>query len=141
MIALRFLQKVSKLLSTIIVLLSITFVIGPCPYGQVVNMTSDGSMRCMKSNCPTIYESDEFSSKLWKQKQMVPASDGKCYELGSAGPCSNDDEISSLLGFDILKNELVCVDITDPSSPYFFSKEENDLLDSVFDGVYQSNAY
>jgi hypothetical protein len=68
---------------------------------------------------------------------MVPTSDGKCYELGSAGPCSSYDYTSSLLGFDILKNELVCVDITDPSSPYFFSKEENDLFDSVFDGVYQ----
>ncbi|XP_046463836.1 uncharacterized protein LOC124209732 [Daphnia pulex] len=113
------------------------FTRGPCPYGQVVNITSDGSMSCMKSNCPTIYESNEYSSKLWKQKQMVPTSDGKCYELGSADPCSNDDETSSLLGFDILKNELVCVDITDPSSPYYFSKEENDLLDSVFDGVYQ----
>jgi hypothetical protein len=36
----------------------------------------------------------------------------------------------------MLKNELECVDVTDPWSPYFFSQEENDLLDSVFDQFY-----
>jgi hypothetical protein len=92
----------------------------------------------MKSKCPAIYESDKYSSDYWKQRQkpLVPTSDGKCYELGSAGPCSSYDYTYSLLGLDILRNELVCVDITDPSSPYFFSQEENDLLDSVFDQFY-----
>jgi hypothetical protein len=67
---------------------------------------------------------------------MVPTSDGKCYELGTAGPCSSYDDTSSLLGLNMLKNELECVDVTDPWSPYFFSQEENDLLDSVFDQFY-----
>jgi hypothetical protein len=83
----------------------------------------------MTSKCPIIYENDKYSSKPW-QKQFVPTSDGKCYELGSDGPCSNNAD--TLFGLDILKNELECIDVTDPTSPYFFSKEENDLLDSAF---------
>jgi hypothetical protein len=113
-------------------------VIGPCPYGQVVAINSDESLSCMKSKCPAIYEFDEYSSDYWKQKQkqLVPTSDGRCHELGTTGRCSNYDYTYSLLGLDILKNELECVDVTDPSSPYFSSQEENDILDSIFDEFY-----
>jgi hypothetical protein len=92
----------------------------------------------MKSKCPAIYESDEYSSDYWKQKQkqLVPTSDGRCHELGTTGRCLNYDYTYSLLGLDILKNELECVDVTDPSSPYFSSQEENDILDSIFDEFY-----
>ncbi|XP_046463832.1 uncharacterized protein LOC124209730 [Daphnia pulex] len=110
------------------------FTQGPCPYGQVVAISSDNSLRCKASKCPPTY--DSYYNSNSKPKQMVPTSDGKCYELGTAGPCSSYDDTSSLLGLDMLKNELECVDVTDPWSPYFFSQEENDLLDSVFDQFY-----
>ncbi|XP_046463831.1 uncharacterized protein LOC124209729 [Daphnia pulex] len=111
------------------------FTQGPCPYGQVVAISPDGSLKCMTSKCPSIYDGDEY---FWKQKPLVPTNDGKCYELGSTGRCSKYDDIAPLLlGLDILKNELTCVDINDPSSPYFFSQEENDLLDSLYETFYQ----
>ncbi len=93
-------------------------------------ISPDGYLGCKLSKCPSNYDGYKYSSK---QKQMVPTSDGKCYELGSDGPCSNYGDTSSLLGLDILSNELECVNVTDPSSPYFFSEEENYLIDSVFD--------
>jgi hypothetical protein len=141
---LRSLPKVSKMLSISFttsrtdVLTSISHVIGPCPYGQVVAINSNESLSCMKSKCPTIYEFDEYSSDLWKQRQkpLVSTSDGRCHELGTAGRCSSYDDASSLLGLDMLKNELECVDVTDPSSPYFSSQEENELLDSIFGEFY-----
>ncbi len=107
--------------------------IGPCPYGQVVAITPYGSLSCMKSKCPSIYNGDY---NFWKQKPLVPTSDGKCYELGSTGRCSKYDDTSSPLGLDVLKNELVCIDITDPSSPFFSSQEENDILDSLYENFF-----
>jgi hypothetical protein len=86
----------------------------------------------MESKCPTVYKRDKYSLNPLKQKQLVPVSDGRCHELGSDdGPCSNNAN-TSFLGLNILKNELSCVDIKDPSSSYFVDKEENDLLDNIY---------
>ena len=109
---------------------------------------SRSSLNKKESSSSYEYNSDEYTSGLTvptyhssahpsTPKQLVPTKDGKCLELGSSSHCSSgyyDD--SQLVGFDILKNELECVDISDPWSPYYFSEEENQLIDSVYNQLY-----
>ena len=54
---------------------------------------------------------------------MVPFRDGRCYQLGTRGPCSS----GQLLGFDVLRNQTVCADLAD--SPYSSSATERAELD------------
>ena len=78
---------------------------------------------------------DKYHPKPLSNRPMVPTNDGKCSELGTSDPCQSDDD-SQLLGLDILKNELECVDVTNSSSPYFSSQEEDEFIDSYFPQLY-----
>ncbi|KZS08618.1 Uncharacterized protein APZ42_027307 [Daphnia magna] len=94
---------------------------GPCPDGNVVAITPEGRLGCMPKECQSIDSQDN-------SLQLVSTGNGVCYPLGSRGPCTNT---SQLLGYDVFKRQLQCVNIFDPSSPYFSSPEE-DLIDSVY---------
>lgn len=111
--------------------MNVVITIGPCPCGQVLTIDSWSDLNCAPSQC--LEERDDPSPYV---KQMVPTKNGKCYELGSIGPCSSYDSKSQLLGYDIYKRQLECVDMSNSSSLYFSSDEENELIDSVYDQFY-----
>ncbi|XP_032793319.2 uncharacterized protein LOC116930070 [Daphnia magna] len=112
------------------------FTQGPCPYRYVLTIDSAGSLSCTPSQCPelpaTVYGDGAIYGHS-RQVQWVPTKNGVCYELGTSGPCSSYESQGQLLGYDVLKRQLECVDITNSTSPYFSSCEEKDLLDSVYD--------
>ncbi|XP_057370173.1 uncharacterized protein LOC130691269 [Daphnia carinata] len=95
---------------------------GPCPDGNVVSITPEGRLGCTPEECQSIDGQDN-------SLQLVSTGSGVCYPLGSRGPCTNT---SQLLGYDVFRRRLQCVNILDPSSPYFSSPEEEDLIDSVY---------
>lgn len=117
-------------------LLSFPISSGPCPYRYVLTIDSAGSLSCTPSQCPelpaTVYGDGAIYGHS-RQVQWVPTKNGVCYELGTSGPCSSYESQGQLLGYDVLKRQLECVDITNSTSPYFSSCEEKDLLDSVYD--------
>lgn len=102
--------------------LSSNFLKGPCPDGNVVAITPQGRLGCTPTECQSIDSEDN-------SLQLVSTENGVCSTLGSRGPCPT---ISQLLGYDIFKRQLQCVNILDPSSPYFSSSTEEDLTDSVY---------
>lgn len=110
-------------------------IIGPCPYGQVLTINSWSDLNCAPSQC-LLDESSTIGDHSPVGKQLIPTKNGKCYELGSKGPCSSYDDKPQLLGYDIYKGQLECVDMANSSSPYFSSDEENELIDSVYDQFY-----
>ena len=63
--------------------------------------------------------------------QMVPFEDGQCFALGTCGPCPATP--FQLLGYDVFERKAVCVNMEDPSSPYFSSPEEDELIDRFYD--------
>ncbi|XP_032781080.2 uncharacterized protein LOC116919237 isoform X1 [Daphnia magna] len=95
---------------------------GPCPAGQVMTISQGGRLFCTPDECPVINgENDSL-------QQLVPNDKGDCFALGSVGPCS----APQLLGYDIFERQLECVNITDPSSPYFpLSSQEGGLIDRI----------
>lgn len=85
-----------------------------------------GELGCTPAAVPPI---DADNSRV----QRVVTSDGTSFVLGSRGPCSSTSQI---LGYDIFKREIQCVDTSDPTSPYFSSAEEEALLDQIFHQFY-----
>ena len=63
--------------------------------------------------------------------QMVPFGYGKCFALGTRGPCPATP--FHLLGYDVFERKAVCVIMDDPSSPYFSSPEEDEIIDRFYD--------
>ncbi len=60
---------------------------------------------------------------------MVPfGNTGQCFALGTRGPCP----ASHLLGYDVFARTATCVNMEDPSSPYFSSPEENEIIDRFY---------
>ncbi|XP_046445779.1 uncharacterized protein LOC124195428 isoform X1 [Daphnia pulex] len=101
------------------------FTQGPCQDGYVVSINQDGRLGCTPAEC----ESTDGKDFL---QQLVLANKA-CYVLGSRGPCSTT---SQLLGYDIFKRRLQCVNLLDPFSPYFSWHEENNLLDSIYNHLH-----
>lgn len=99
---------------------------GPCREGNVVTISPQGRLGCTPAECQSIDGED-------KSLQLVPTENGVCYALGSHGPCSTT---SQLLGYDIFKRRLQCVNIQDPSSSYFFSPREGEMLNSIYNQLY-----
>ena len=99
------------------------FLKGPCPASQVVAINSRGILSCTPVECQSIESRDK------EAQQLVPTEDGECYSLGSRGPCPST---THLLGYDIFKRQLECVNIQDPFSPYFVSPGEDAFLDSLY---------
>ncbi|KAI9556269.1 hypothetical protein GHT06_018843 [Daphnia sinensis] len=98
------------------------FTRGPCPAGQVMTISQGGRLFCAPAECPAINGEND------SQQQLVPNGKGECFTLGSTGPCP----ASQLLGYDVFERELECVNITDPSSPYFSpSSQERGLIDAL----------
>lgn len=87
-----------------------------------MTISQGGRLFCTPDECPAINgENDSL-------QQLVPNDKGDCFALGSVGPCS----ASQLLGYDIFERQLECVNITDPSSPYFpLSSQEGGLIDRI----------
>ena len=63
--------------------------------------------------------------------QMVPFGYGKCFALGTRRPCPATP--FHLLGYDVFERKAVCVNMDDPSSPYFSSPEEDEIIDRFYD--------
>lgn len=95
---------------------------GPCPPGNVVSFAKNGRLECASSQCPS--SPDPLNPLIFVREN------GFCYEWGTTGPCRPPTE---LLGYDVFQLKAKCVDLTDRLSPYFWSPEEDKLLDSVFD--------
>ncbi|XP_057370196.1 uncharacterized protein LOC130691287 [Daphnia carinata] len=102
------------------------FTQGPCQNGYVVTIGEQGRLGCTPTKCESI-DNDNLS------RQLVPANDGVCYALGSRGPCATT---SQLLGYDIFKRRDHCVDILNPSSPYFSWPAQDDFLDSIYNQLH-----
>ena len=86
----------------------------------------DGSLGCTPAECQSIDGGDQ-------SLQLVKAEDGECYSLGTQRPCPSTTQ---LLGYDIFKRQIECVNIQDPSSPYLFSPQEDAFLDSVYNQLH-----
>ena len=99
---------------------------GPCQDGNVVTISPKGRLGCTPAECQSMDGED-------KSLQLVSDENGVCYALGLQGPCLST---SQLLGYDIFKRRLQCVNIQDPSSPYFFSPREEKILDSIYIQLY-----
>lgn len=73
---------------------------GPCPDEHVVTISQGGRLFCGPAECQS------FKSPM--MQQLVPTEKGDCYALGSQGFCANNSQV---LGYDIFKRQLQCVNI------------------------------
>ncbi len=93
----------------------------------MVAISPQGRLGCTPAKCQSIDNRDKSF------QQLAPTENGRCYALGSRGPCPFT---SQLLGYDIFKRRLQCVNIRDPSSPYFFSPREDAFLDRAYNQIH-----
>ena len=91
-----------------------------------MTINQQGRLGCTPTECESI------DGKNFLQ-QLVLVNKRGCYILGSRGPCSTTTQ---LLGYDIFKRRSQCVNLLDAFSPYFSSREENDLLDSFYNQLH-----
>ena len=93
--------------------------------------TSSGKLECKPNSCPSSSTKSfgNFILQFVRVKNDAPYTD-QCYALGTKGPCCSS---SDFLGYDIFKLKPACVDLEDPSSPYFSSSKKNDVLDKLYD--------
>lgn len=110
---------------------------GPCQTGEVL-IAHCGQLKCGPDVCqaPINYLEDFLL-------QFVPETgdddDGAyCHALGTQGPCSSSYE---LYGYNIFELKGQCVNLEDPSSPYYSSAEENALLDEAYNQANQGSTY
>ena len=100
------------------------FTRGPCQQGEVVALDSKGALVCSLDECSQ-------QKKLLAQRrqqgfansdelQRLKADDGRCYPLGSSGPCPSP----LLFSYDVFKMKTVC------SSSQLFEQDLNDLDES-----------
>ena len=101
---------------------------GPCPPGQVMTLSSQDRLVCLPSQCPPVNGPDG------QPLQMVPFGNGQCFALGTRGPCPASP--IHLLGYDVFECKAVCVNMKDPSSPYFLSTEEDASIDSFYNQLH-----
>ncbi len=89
----------------------------------MVTFRDDDTLICSPSQCPSL------NSPGGQPFQMVPFGNaGQCYALGTRGPCP----VSHLLGYDVFQLDVVCVNMEDPSSPYFSTPEEDEIIDRFY---------
>lgn len=71
-------------------------------------------------------------------RQLAPAGNGFCYDIGSRGPCLQPKSSSKtqFFGFDVFTKMARCVDIRSPSTAYYTSVEEDAFLDANFNELY-----
>ncbi|KAK4018494.1 Uncharacterized protein APZ42_027258 [Daphnia magna] len=110
------------------------FTQGPCPHDKVVTVSSSGKLECGSNTCPSLdrYYQDFLLQLVPAKESRIIGSDddddGFCYALGTRGPCSP----SELFGYNIFQAEGQCLDMEDPTTPYFSSPVENALLDELY---------
>ena len=108
---------------------------GPCPADKVLSVSSSGKLECAPDSCQSHSMEKFFDEFLLQFVPDIMNEDddddegGFCYALGTRGPCSSPREF---YGYNIFNYRGECVDISDPTSPYFSSSEENDRLDEIF---------
>ncbi len=86
----------------------------------------DNRLVCSPSQCPSPVP---INSPGGQPFQMVPfGNTGRCYALGTRGPCP----ASHLLGYDVFQLIAVCVNMEDPSLPYFSTPEEDEIIDRFY---------
>jgi len=79
------------------------------------------NLQCTPSQCPLNGN---------ENVPLVPFEDGRCYPLGSQGPCRQQP--FQLLGYDVFERRTVCVNVTAIGSPYFELDEDIDALDENY---------
>ncbi len=104
---------------------------GPCPSGQVVAISSSGSLRCTPNECQSGRRTGKF---LKQQRQLFRNQDGLCYALG--GTCPSSTSSRQFYGYNVFRRQGECIDTTRPDSPYFASKEEDDFLAITFNQIF-----
>ena len=108
--------------------------------------SSSGQLECKPNFCSAPSSRESFDSLILQLVRVKKTDDDddcdcecddasrapydECYALGTRGPCCSS---SDLLGYNIFKLESECVDVKDPSLPYFISEDEANLLDEYFD--------
>lgn len=95
----------------------------------MLSVSSSGKLECAPDTCQSM---EKFFEDFLLQ--FAPAINGDsgeaiCYALGTRGPCSSPSEY---FGYNIFNYQGECVDIEDPTSPYFSSSEENARLDDIY---------
>lgn len=100
----------------------------------MVTVSSSGKLECGSNTCPSLdrYYQDFLLQLVPAKESRIIGSDddddGFCYALGTRGPCSP----SELFGYNIFQAEGQCLDMEDPTTPYFSSPVENALLDELY---------
>lgn len=127
-------QKQQKFICLLSIHISLDLYKGPCPQDKVVSVSSSGELECGSNTCPSLdrYYQDFLLQLVPAKESKIIGSDddddGYCYALGTRGPCSPYE----LFGYNIFRAEGQCLNTEDPTTPYFSSPEENDILDELY---------
>ena len=89
-----------------------------------MSINVDERLVCAPSQCPSV------EGPGGQPFQMIAIAEGQCFALGTRGPCPETP--FHLLGYDIFQCKAVCVNMEDPSSPYFLSDEEDASIDRFY---------
>ena len=94
----------------------------------MVALEASGRLGCRPSECADADADDAGAGR----PLVRDASDGRCYALGSRGPCSP----AQLYGYDVFERRSGCVNVTDGDSPYFVGAAERAQLDATYKQLY-----
>ena len=101
--------------------------------GQVLSIGQSGALGCSPAQCQPTNQGRKNTIR-----QLAPAGNGFCYDIGSRGPCLQPSSSSKaqFFGFDVFSKTARCVDIRSPSTAYYTSVEEDAFLDATFNELY-----
>lgn len=104
---------------------------GPCPDNQVVTPSSDmGKLICAPEVCKAPFSSlDEFIIQMFPHPFDEKDDGGSCLVMGTTGCCCST---TNVLSYNIFKRRGECVDLKDPTTPYYSSPELDAMIDEVF---------
>ena len=91
----------------------------------MVTLSQGGRLFCTPDECQASNISNSNSSM-----SFIPSDKGKCQAIGSRGTCSSAS--SQFLGYDVFKRQLQCINVTDPTSPYFSYLRERRFDKKIF---------
>ena len=91
----------------------------------MVTLSQGGRLFCTPDECQASNISNSNSSM-----SFIPSDKGPCQAIGSRGTCSSAS--SQFLGYDVFKRQLQCINVTDPTSPYFSYLRERRFDKKIF---------
>lgn len=116
--------------SSLQLLITQYFTQGPCPDYEVVTPSASGGLKCKPNVCKATFETiEDFILQLFPFPDDQNYYGQTCFAMGTIGPCYTPDKV---LGYNIFDRRGECVDLLDPTTPYFLSPELNAKLDEAF---------